>query len=182
MKNVQIITDGACQGNPGPGGWAAILRCGAHKKELFGWSPHTTNNRMEIAAAIEGLRTLKEPCLVEVVTDSEYLKKGITEWIHGWKRKGWITTGKKPVLNRDLWQRLDGLAAQHQAHWVWTRGHAGHAGNNRADELATRAARERIFSKGYQADLQSPSYDLPPAAAASSLFDDGEEMEAQESL
>lgn len=143
MKRVQIITDGACIGNPGPGGWACILRHGAHKRELFGYSPHTTNNRMEITAAIEGLRALKEPCEVEIVTDSEYLKNGITEWIHRWKRKGWITSARKPVINSDLWKDLDELNAAHQTVWTWTKGHASHADNNRCDELATRAAREQ---------------------------------------
>ncbi len=152
MKKVQLITDGACLGNPGPGGWAAILRYNQHRKELFGSSPHTTNNRMEIAAAIEGLRALNECCEVEIVTDSEYLKKGITEWIHGWKRRGWMTADKKPVMNRDLWQKLDELATRHKATWVWTKGHASHDDNNRADELATAAARTQTFSKGYKPD------------------------------
>ncbi len=160
MKQVQIITDGACLGNPGPGGWAAILRHGAQQKELYGSSPHTTNNRMEIAGAIEGLRALKEPCEVEIVTDSQYLLKGMTEWILSWKRKGWRTAGKKPVLNRDLWMALDQLQAQHTVRWTWTRGHASHAGNNRADELATTAAANQSFSAGYQPDVQFPTYEL----------------------
>lgn len=166
MKRIQLITDGACLGNPGPGGWAAILRFGGHAKEIFGSSPHTTNNRMELAAAIEGLRALKEPCEVEATTDSEYLKKGITEWIHGWKRRNWITAQKQPVLNRDLWQRLDALVSQHQTKWAWTRGHASHADNNRADELAAQAARDQNFSKGYRPEIQFPSYSLPSAGAA----------------
>jgi ribonuclease HI len=160
MKRVQLITDGACLGNPGLGGWAAILRFGAHTKELFGSSPHTTNNRMELAAAIEGLRALTEACEVETTTDSEYLKKGITEWIHGWKRKNWLTSQKKPVMNRDLWQQLDELVSKHNVQWEWTRGHASHEDNNRADELATEAARRQSFSKGYRPDIQFPSYDL----------------------
>lgn len=160
MKKVQLITDGACSGNPGPGGWAAILRYGDHRKELFGSSPHTTNNRMEMAAAIEGLRALREPCEVEIVTDSEYLKKGITEWIHGWKRRNWMTADKKPVMNRELWQKLDELATRHKATWVWTKGHASHTDNNRADELATRAARRQTFSKGYKPDPEFPDYML----------------------
>ncbi len=143
MKNVQLITDGSCLGNPGPGGWAAILRHGAHKKELHGYSPQTTNNRMELTAAIEGLRALKSQCEVEVVTDSEYLKNGITKWIHGWKRNGWKTSAKKPVVNQDLWEALDALAEGHQIQWSWTKGHADHDDNNRCDELATRAAREQ---------------------------------------
>lgn len=143
MKRVQVITDGACLGNPGPGGWASILRYNSHKRELSGSSPQTTNNRMELTAAIEGLRALKESCQVEVVTDSEYLKNGITQWIHGWKRNGWMTKAKKPVVNQDLWAELDALAAKHDVQWTWTKGHANHDDNNRADELATRAAREQ---------------------------------------
>ena len=146
MKSVQLITDGACIGNPGPGGWACILRYGAHKKEMWGSERMTTNNRMEITAAIEGLRTLKEGCEVEVVTDSEYLKNGITVWIHGWKRKGWKTKGGD-VKNRDLWEELDEQVNRHQTKWSWTRGHSSHADNNRCDELATMAAREQSASK-----------------------------------
>jgi ribonuclease HI len=141
MKQIQLITDGACLGNPGPGGWAAILRYNSHAKELVGAVPQTTNNRMELTAAIEGLKLLKEPCQVEVVTDSEYVKNGITKWIQGWKRNGWRTAAKKPVLNQDLWQELDELASQHKIVWTWTKGHADHADNNRCDELATGAAR-----------------------------------------
>jgi ribonuclease HI len=147
MKKVQLITDGACIGNPGPGGWAAILRHDGNNKEIYGSEPHTTNNRMELRAAIEALRTLNEECEVEVVTDSEYLKNGITTWIHGWKRKGWMTAAKKPVLNQDLWQELDKQVARHKTTWTWTKGHASHADNNRCDELATRAAREQRHSK-----------------------------------
>jgi ribonuclease HI len=143
MKRVQLITDGACIGNPGPGGWACILRSGEKTKEMFGSEPHTTNNRMEITAAIEGLRALREPCEVEVVTDSEYLKNGITTWIKSWKRNGWKTAAKKPVVNQDLWMTLDDLVAKHMMHWTWTKGHADHPDNNRCDELATRAAREQ---------------------------------------
>ena len=143
MKKVQIISDGACSGNPGPGGWAAILRYNGRDKEIWGCAPHTTNNRMEMTAAIEALRTLKESCEAEVVTDSEYLMKGITTWIHGWKKKGWITASKQPVVNKDLWMQLDELVARHKTNWVWTKGHASHADNNRCDELATRAAREQ---------------------------------------
>ncbi len=143
MKKVQLITDGACLGNPGPGGWAAILRYNDHKKEMWGCEQHTTNNRMELRAAIEGLRALKEACEVEVVTDSEYLKNGITTWIHGWKRNGWTTTAKKPVLNQDLWQALDEQVNRHKVAWTWTKGHASHDDNNRCDELATQAARDQ---------------------------------------
>ena len=143
MKKVQVITDGACSGNPGPGGWAAILRYNQHEKEMWGSESHTTNNRMELMAAIEALGSLKEDCEIEVVTDSEYVKKGITEWIHGWKRKGWITAAKKPVINQDLWKALDEQVTRHKTTWVWTKGHASHADNNRCDELATRAAKEQ---------------------------------------
>ncbi len=146
MKQVQLITDGACLGNPGPGGWASILRYNGHHKELWGCAPQTTNNRMELTAAIEGLRALREGCQVEVVTDSEYLKNGITTWIHGWKRKGWMTAAKKPVVNQDLWQALDAETARHKTTWTWTKGHASHADNNRCDELATKAAREQSCS------------------------------------
>ena len=143
MKQIQLITDGACLGNPGPGGWAYILRFGEHAREKSGFVTETTNNRMELTAAIEGLRALKEPCKVEVVTDSEYVKNGITTWIHGWKRNGWKTAAKKPVVNQDLWQDLDGATAGHEIRWTWTKGHADHDDNNRCDELATRAAREQ---------------------------------------
>lgn len=147
MKQVQLITDGACIGNPGPGGWACILRYGESKRELFGCEPHTTNNRMELTAAIEGLKRLKESCSVEIITDSEYLKNGITTWIHGWKRKNWMTADKKPVKNDDLWKALDTLVAQHETKWKWTKGHASHEDNNRCDELASRAAREQVSSE-----------------------------------
>jgi ribonuclease HI len=143
MKHVQIITDGACIGNPGPGGWACILRYNSHKKELSGGERQTTNNRMELTAAIRGLSSLREPCEVEVVTDSQYLKNGITTWINGWKRNGWRTREKKPVVNQDLWTELDRLVGRHSVRWTWTKGHADHEDNNRCDELATRAAREQ---------------------------------------
>jgi ribonuclease HI len=143
MKEVTLITDGACIGNPGPGGWACILRYNGHKKELYGAEPRTTNNKMELRAVIEGLQALKEPCRVTVLTDSQYVKNGITNWIHGWKRKGWKTMTGSPVLNRDLWQQLDAAAARHQVHWRWVRGHAGHADNERCDTLATRAAQRQ---------------------------------------
>jgi len=144
MKQVQLITDGACLGNPGPGGWACILRHGENHKELFGSERETTNNRMELTAAVEGLRALREACAVEVVTDSQYVKNGITTWIHGWKRNGWKTASKKPVVNQDLWEELDDQAGRHKTTWTWTKGHANHADNNRCDELATRAAREQL--------------------------------------
>jgi ribonuclease HI len=146
VKKVQLITDGACSGNPGRGGWAAILRYGSKKKELWGCEKHTTNNRMELMAAIQGLKALKEKCDVEIVTDSEYVKNGITQWIHGWKRKGWMTAAKKPVVNQDLWKALDDQVNAHNTTWTWTKGHADHQDNNRCDELATRAAREQTCS------------------------------------
>jgi ribonuclease HI len=140
VKKVYLTTDGACLGNPGRGGWACILRYDGHKKELWGSEPHTTNNRMELMAAIEGLSALKEGCEVEVITDSEYLKNGITSWIQGWKRNGWMTASKKPVVNQDLWKALDRQVERHKTTWSWTKGHASHADNNRCDELASRAA------------------------------------------
>jgi len=146
MKKVRIITDGACLGNPGPGGWAAILRYKTRELELCGSEPQTTNNRMELTAALRGLEALKEPCEVEIVTDSEYLKRGITEWLPRWKRNGWRKSSKDPVKNQDLWEQLDRAVARHRTHWIWTKGHAGDADNQRADELASRAAREQCSS------------------------------------
>ena len=146
MKQVRLITDGACKGNPGRGGWACILRFGEFKREIFGCSPHTTNNRMELAAAIEGLKRLKESCTVEIITDSEYVKNGITKWIHGWKRNNWKKADKQPVNNQDLWITLDELVTAHQTRWQWTKGHAAHEDNNRCDELASRAAEEQLTS------------------------------------
>jgi len=144
MKAVTLITDGACIGNPGPGGWACILRHGQNAKELFGREPHTTNNRMELTAVIQGLRAMREPCLVMVVTDSQYVKNGITLWIHGWKRKGWKTSTGSPVMNRELWVALEEEAARHKVTWEWVKGHADHSDNNRCDELATAAARGAV--------------------------------------
>jgi ribonuclease HI len=135
---VTIYTDGACKGNPGPGGWGAWLSSGGHDKELFGGEAQTTNNRMELTAVIEALASLKRSCEVTLYTDSEYVRKGITEWIIGWKQRGWKTADKKPVKNVDLWQRLDALRALHQVHWRWVKGHAGDPGNERADQLANR--------------------------------------------
>ena len=143
MKKIHLITDGACIGNPGPGGWAAILRFGKFYKEMSGHDPETTNNRMEIQAALEGLKALTERCEVDITTDSEYLKNGITKWITGWKRNGWKTADKKPVKNQDLWIELEQQAARHQTKWHWTKGHADHPDNNRCDELATAAARKQ---------------------------------------
>ena len=134
--HVIIHTDGACSGNPGPGGWGAILTYGEHEKELKGGEPHTTNNRMELMGAISALEALKKPCTVELHTDSKYVHDGISKWIHGWKRNGWKTAEKKPVKNAELWQRLEAAAAPHQVEWIWVRGHAGHPENERADALA----------------------------------------------
>ena len=135
---VVVYTDGACKGNPGPGGWGALLRWNGHEKELFGGERVTTNNRMELTAVIEALSALKSRCEVAVYTDSEYVKNGITTWIHGWKQRGWRTADKKPVKNVELWQRLEALAAQHDVQWHWVRGHDGDPGNERADALANR--------------------------------------------
>ena len=137
-QRVTIHTDGACSGNPGPGGWGAILSFGDREKELNGGEPHTTNNRMELMAAISALEALKRPCHVDLHTDSEYLRNGITTWIHRWKQKGWKTADRKPVKNIDLWQRLDEALAHHNVEFIWVRGHAGHPENERADELARR--------------------------------------------
>ncbi len=144
MKKVQLITDGACKGNPGRGGWAAILRYGPHRKELWGCEPNTTNNRMELTAAVKGLEALKEKCEVEIITDSEYVKNGITKWIHGWKRNGWKTASKQPVVNQDLWMALEAEVSRHNTTWTWTKGHAAHEDNNRADELASEAASRQL--------------------------------------
>jgi ribonuclease HI len=141
-KLVEIFCDGACSGNPGPGGWGTIMRWDGHEKELSGFAPETTNNRMELTAAIAGLGALKRSCRVHLTTDSEYVKKGITEWIATWERKGWKNSQKKDVANRDLWERLLELSRRHQVEWHWVRGHAGHAENERCDELARRAIGE----------------------------------------
>ena len=138
MNDVVIYTDGACKGNPGPGGWGAWLRSGAHEKELWGGEPHTTNNRMELTAVIEALSSLTRRCRVAVYTDSEYVRNGITTWIHAWKARGWKTADRKPVKNAELWRRLDALREQHDVHWHWVKGHAGDPGNERADALANR--------------------------------------------
>jgi len=140
--NVLIYTDGACKGNPGPGGWGAWLRFGDHEKELWGGERLTTNNRMELTAVIEALTSLKRRCPVMLYTDSEYVRNGITTWIHNWKKRGWTTADRKPVKNADLWQRLDALSQQHDVTWRWVRGHAGDPGNERADQLANRGAAE----------------------------------------
>ena len=142
--SVEIFTDGACKGNPGPGGWGALLRLGSEEKEIFGGEPDTTNNRMELTAVIEALATLKRTCEVTVHTDSQYVQKGITEWIHGWKARGWKTAAKAPVKNADLWRRLDALAAKHRVQWKWVRGHSGHVENERADVLANRGVESAL--------------------------------------
>jgi len=135
---VELYTDGACQGNPGPGGWGVLLRYGGVEKELSGAEPATTNNRMELTAVIEALTALKRPCRVVLHTDSQYVQKGITEWIHGWKARGWKTAAKAPVKNVDLWKKLDEAVREHEIRWVWVKGHAGHDGNERADALANK--------------------------------------------
>lgn len=133
---VEIFSDGACKGNPGPGGWGAVLRYQGREKELFGGEPETTNNRMELLAVIEALRALRRPCRVRITTDSQYVMRGITEWIGSWKRNGWLTSAKKPVKNQDLWRELDAALAVHEVQWRWVRGHTGHPENERADALA----------------------------------------------
>jgi ribonuclease HI len=137
---VEIATDGACKGNPGPGGWGAVLRFGGHEKELSGGEPNTTNNRMELTAAIEALNLLTRPCRVKLSTDSKYVMDGLTRWIHGWQKNGWRTADKKPVKNAELWQALFAAAGRHEIEWVWVKGHAGHPDNERADRLASAAA------------------------------------------
>ena len=133
---VELFTDGACSGNPGPGGWAAILRTGEREKELSGGDPATTNNKMELMGVISGLEALKRPCVVKLYTDSKYVLEGATKWIHGWKKNGWRTADKKPVKNIELWQRLDAAQQPHRMHWAWVKGHSGHVENDRADALA----------------------------------------------
>ena len=145
---VAIWTDGACSGNPGPGGWGAILRYGGHEKELCGGEALTTNNRMELTAAIEALEALSRPCRVELHTDSQYLRGGVTAWMHGWKRNGWRTADKKPVKNDDLWRRLDAAAERHDIDWRWVKGHAGDEMNERADELARQGMAPFLPAKG----------------------------------
>jgi ribonuclease HI len=140
--HVVVHTDGACSGNPGPGGWGAILASGSHEKELKGSEAHTTNNRMELMAAISALEALKVPATVDLHTDSQYVQQGISQWIHGWKRNGWRTADKKPVKNTDLWQRLDAALARHHVRWHWVKGHVGHELNERADQLARDAIAE----------------------------------------
>ena len=139
-KTVYLYTDGACKGNPGTGGWGALLRYGRHEKELFGGEAQTTNNRMELTAVIEGLKALKRRSRIEIHTDSQYVKNGMESWIHGWKKNGWKTAAKKPVKNDDLWKELDALSHKHELQWTWVKGHAGHSENEKADALANRGA------------------------------------------
>lgn len=145
--SVTIFTDGGCRGNPGPGGWGVLLQSGNAEKELWGGEPDTTNNRMELTAVIRALEVLKKPVAVQIHTDSQYVHKGISQWIHNWKRNGWRTADKKPVKNADLWQRLDALSHQHRITWTWIKGHAGHPGNERADTLANRGIDELLASQ-----------------------------------
>lgn len=142
MSRIEIFTDGACKGNPGPGGWGALLRAGRHERELWGGEPETTNNRMEMTAVVEALRALKRPSDVVLTTDSQYVRKGITEWIDGWKRRGWTTAAKQPVKNAELWRAIDEAAARHRVEWRWVKGHSGHAENERVDALANRGIAE----------------------------------------
>ncbi|WNO53325.1 ribonuclease HI [Stakelama saccharophila] len=140
LTHVEIATDGACKGNPGPGGWGAVIRAAGHEKELAGGEANTTNNRMELTAAIQALNALTRPCRVTLSTDSKYVMDGLTKWIHGWRRNGWKTAAKKPVKNAELWQALVAAADRHEVEWVWVKGHAGHPDNERADRLASDAA------------------------------------------
>ena len=151
MQRVEIYTDGACSGNPGPGGWGAILRAASHERELSGAEPRTTNNRMELTAALRALEALKRPCRVVIYTDSTYVQKGMNGWLANWKRNGWKTAGKKPVRNADLWRSLDEASARHSIQWRWVRGHTGNPGNERADALA-RDAIESLAATGAPAD------------------------------
>lgn len=144
MKSIEIFTDGACRGNPGPGGWGAVLRYAGKDKHLYGYADDTTNNRMELSAAIESLASLKERCKVDLTTDSKYVRDGITSWIHNWKKNGWKNSAKKPVKNADLWQELDKLAGQHEIEWHWVKGHTGHPENELADQLANKAIDEML--------------------------------------
>ncbi|MFV0645048.1 MAG: ribonuclease HI [Sphingomonadaceae bacterium] len=146
MKRVEIFTDGACKGNPGPGGWAVLLRMGQHEKELSGAEPDTTNNRMEMTAVIQGLNALIEPCEVNLFSDSKYVLDGMTKWVDGWQRRGWTNASKKPVRNADLWHELIEASAPHRINWQWVRGHDGHPENERVDQLASDAARDAARS------------------------------------
>ncbi len=142
-NKVIIFTDGGCRGNPGPGGWGALMRFGDHEKEIYGYEEETTNNRMELMAAIRSLEILSRDCSVVLTTDSQYVRQGITEWMDGWKKRGWKTAARKPVKNKDLWQRLDEAVQKHDIDWQWVKGHSGHEGNEHADDLANRAMDEK---------------------------------------
>lgn len=148
LEAVRIHTDGACRGNPGPGGWGAVLEQGTHKKTLHGGAAHTTNNRMELTAVIKALEALKRPCKVQLYSDSRYVLQGISEWLPNWKKNGWRTAARKPVLNSDLWQALDAATTRHQIEWHWVKGHSGHDGNEEADRLANRGIDELTASAG----------------------------------
>ncbi len=147
MQTVEVFSDGACRGNPGPGGWGALLRFNDTEKELFGGEPDTTNNRMELMAAIRALEALKRPCRVVITTDSQYVRKGMTEWLDGWKARNWKTAAKKPVRNQDLWQELDALVQRHEVEWHWVRGHSGHPENERADVLANQGLDDMLAAR-----------------------------------
>ncbi|MCZ6719229.1 MAG: ribonuclease HI [Gammaproteobacteria bacterium] len=144
---VEIFTDGACRGNPGPGGWGVLLRYNRKEKKLYGGEPDTTNNRMELLAAIKGLEALKRPCAVRLTTDSQYVKNGLTEWLPNWKQRGWKTAAKKPVKNADLWQRLEAAVDRHDVEWRWVRGHSGHAENEIVDQLANQGIDELLYER-----------------------------------
>lgn len=146
MQDVDIYTDGACRGNPGPGGWGAVLRAGVHERLLKGAEPETTNNRMELMAAIQALEALKRGCRVQLTTDSQYVRNGITQWMANWKKRGWQTADRKPVKNQDLWQRLDSAVSRHEVHWHWVKGHSGHPENEMADRLANEAIDEMLMA------------------------------------
>ncbi len=158
MKTIEVYTDGACRGNPGPGGWGAVLRWNGTEKTLCGGESPTTNNRMELLGAISALEALRGRCTVELYTDSKYVLQGLTEWLPGWKKRGWKTADKKPVKNQDLWQRLDAAATRHEVRWHWVKGHSGHHGNEAADRLANWGLEEALLSKavGAIADVGSP--------------------------
>ncbi|HYD17169.1 MAG TPA: ribonuclease HI [Patescibacteria group bacterium] len=157
MKHVHLFTDGACSGNPGPGGWAALLRYGRHEKELTGGEGLTTNNRMEMTAVIEGLRAVKSPCHVTIHTDSQYVLKGVTEYLQGWKKRGWKTADKKDVKNRDLWEQMDALLGLNKLEWIWVRGHAGHPENERVDALARAAVPKRESAPSAAVEPDAPA-------------------------
>ena len=169
LKEITLFTDGGCHGNPGPGGWGVILQYDSIKKELSGGEPDTTNNRMELRAAIAGLASLKEPCAVTVYTDSQYVRKGITEWIHKWKARGWMRSARQPVKNADLWRELDAESHRHQIKWKWLKGHAGHPENERCDELAS-AEITRLRSSGIPVKQQKPLEKQPSPPSQGQLL------------